>query len=106
MKELLATKLPAATLSACSALSPSNGIDYKASYHSAEAALGDYHQYQMCIEEVEDKPLPPIIELIHSTTDEKKINAYSHYVNELLDYIHHLKTQCQPPVIKKLPIYK
>lgn len=106
MKELLATKLPAATLSACSALSPSQGIDYKASYQSAEASLIKFQQYQGCIEEVEDKPMPPIIELIHSDNDEKKINAYSRYVNELLDYIHNLKTQCQPPVIKNIPIYK
>ncbi len=106
MKELIATKLPAATLSACGALSPSGPIDYKTSYQVAYESISDYQQYSMCIEEVEDKPMPPIIELIHSKSDKEKIKAYSDYIHELLDYIHNLKTQCQAPILKQLPVYK
>ena len=107
MREMIGNHLAAVTLSACAATgTKAPTINYEASYKEADKVINNYQHYKQCVEGFDQKPLPVMKVLTNRATDLDIIDSYSDYVNDLINYIHDMKTDCHPPMDIKLPIYK
>ena len=107
MKEEITKYLAASALSTCSILTPKqSSIDFEQSYNVAYQNIKEYVIYVKCNDNLKHKPIPSMGVITNFHSAKEVMEIYNEYVNDLLDYIHDIRSTCHPPTRAILPIYK